>query len=415
MKRLTTALAAALCLWSAAWPAAKKKEAAQKETKMSTLYKNAAKTIKDGGDYNARKNELLQALARPALKDRDKARVYYTVAGLDEALNGVENRKAYLKQPYDTAAFFSHLLRMYEDLRLCDSVDSRPGADGRVRRAYAGKASSLRLKHRRNLYNGSQYFLRKADYASAYTALDFYSDYAREARRGDVPPKVPYWAAVCGFMTNRPDRTLKYMARAMDAGDADTRPVLQEYKVRSYELLKNDSAWLASIKEGVAEFPEHDYFFVHLADYYYNKRMWAEGRALADTLIALDGGKALHWYAKSKVELAAGEYERCAACSDSVIARDSTFADAYYNKGISFLNLAVIAQERVPVAVGDAKGRAEREKVKGLYQAARPCMEAVRRLEPDNKDRWASPLYRIYLHLNLGKEFDEIDRLMHNQ
>ena len=41
-----------------------------------------------------------------------------------------------------------------------------------------------------------------------------------------------------------------------------------------------------------------------------------------------------------------------------------------------------------------------------------PYLEKYRQLEPDQTDKWALPLYTIYLNLNLGKEFDEIDKLM---
>ena len=31
---------------------------------------------------------------------------------------------------------------------------------------------------------------------------------------------------------------------------------------------------------------------------------------------------------------------------------------------------------------------------------------------PKEQDKWAPVLYRIYLNLNMGKQFDEIDRLI---
>ena len=31
---------------------------------------------------------------------------------------------------------------------------------------------------------------------------------------------------------------------------------------------------------------------------------------------------------------------------------------------------------------------------------------------PDEKGLWGLPLYTIYLNLNMGKEFDEIDKLL---
>lgn len=39
-------------------------------------------------------------------------------------------------------------------------------------------------------------------------------------------------------------------------------------------------------------------------------------------------------------------------------------------------------------------------------------MEAYRKLAPDEKQKWAPALYRIYLNLNMGKQFEEIDKIM---
>ena len=39
-------------------------------------------------------------------------------------------------------------------------------------------------------------------------------------------------------------------------------------------------------------------------------------------------------------------------------------------------------------------------------------MERYRTLAPDAQSKWAMPLYTIYLNLNMGKEFEEIDGLM---
>ena len=38
-------------------------------------------------------------------------------------------------------------------------------------------------------------------------------------------------------------------------------------------------------------------------------------------------------------------------------------------------------------------------------------MEKYRELEPTVKSKWLAPLYTIYLNLNMGKEFDEIDKI----
>ena len=49
------------------------------------------------------------------------------------------------------------------------------------------------------------------------------------------------------------------------------------------------------------------------------------------------------------------------------------------------------------------------KKANALYRKCRPYMEKYRALAPDQKDKWRPVLYTIYLNLNLGKEFSEIE------
>ena len=55
--------------------------------------------------------------------------------------------------------------------------------------------------------------------------------------------------------------------------------------------------------------------------------------------------------------------------------------------------------------------RSKRAKIIELYGLSRPYMEKFRQLAPDDKGKWLAPLYTIYLNLNMGKEFDEIDKI----
>ena len=58
------------------------------------------------------------------------------------------------------------------------------------------------------------------------------------------------------------------------------------------------------------------------------------------------------------------------------------------------------------------QSRRDLEIIRSLYLLAKQPMEQVRKLAPDDKARWAGPLYRIYLNLNMGNEFDEMDRIL---
>jgi hypothetical protein len=386
------------------------KNNAPKEVKMSALYKAANLAIKNSGGQDNAKNNLLGALNRQNISVKEKANIYYTCALLDESSNSIQNTKAYLKQPCDTAALFNTLLNMFGNLYKCDSLDALPNPNGSIKLKYKSKTSSLRAKHLSNILNGGKYYLAKNNYSAAYNFFDVYYTYTQSS--DDKLSMVAYWATFSSYKLGQYANTLKYIDKAFDVVDAANGAVLQEYKCRSHKALNDEKAYEEDLLKGVGEYPEHDYFFVNLVDIYCEKRKFTEGLTLADSLISIDSEKPLYWFSKSKIELADNDYNKCIEYSDSTIRRDSTYIDAYYNKGISYLNLALIRQDGACTDITDPKCMEDRKAIESLYRKAQPCMEMVRKLEPENKDRWGRHLYRIYMFLNRGKEFEEIDKLL---
>ena len=61
----------------------------------------------------------------------------------------------------------------------------------------------------------------------------------------------------------------------------------------------------------------------------------------------------------------------------------------------------------------DVKSSAKyHQKIVDYYASALGYLERYRTLRPDEKDRWGFPLYTIYLNLNMGEAFDEIDKIL---
>jgi hypothetical protein len=391
--------------------AEKKKE--PKEVKLATLYKAANLAIKNSSGQDNAKNNLLGALNRESLTQKQKANIYYTCALLDESSNSIQNMKAYLKQPCDTAALFNTLLNMYGNLYKCDSLDAIPNPNGVVKLKYKSKTSGLRAKHLPNILNGGKYYLAKNNFATAYSFFDTYSTYTQPTDA--MLPKVAYWATFSSYKLGQHANTLKYIDRAFEVVDAKDGAILQEYKCRTHLALNDEKSYEEDLVKGVRTYPDHDFFFVNLTDVYSEKHMYKEGLALADSLIAVDSKKPLYWFSKSKIELSENNYDKCIEYSDSTILRDSTYTDAYYNKGISYMNQALIRQDGASAKLTDPKSLEDKKAIESLYRKAQPCMEMVRKLEPENIERWGRHLYRIYMYLNRGKEFEEIDKLLRSK
>lgn len=101
-----------------------------------------------------------------------------------------------------------------------------------------------------------------------------------------------------------------------------------------------------------------------------------------------------------------GHYGDCISVCDSIIARNDSAADAYYNAGAAWMNKAFELEKTAMKENRRVKQQQE------FYRKAQPYMEKYRALRPENKDKWASALYNIYLNLNLGRQFEEIDALL---
>lgn len=386
-----------------------------KPEKLSVLMKNAKQALKNNNNQDATRNALLGALSRPTLKNSERSRIHYTAALLEESLNGIENQKAYLRQKYDTARFFVKLRDMYEQLRLCDSIDNAPDEHGGIHPRMSRKTMQLRAKHRRNILGGGRYYMNKRQYKEAFSFFDNYCLYGSEQVGDTSYANAVRWATITAFTIEDYHGVMRHVDDAIRTSPDSIAAILMEYKVYALFKIELGDVWVTALGEGIEKYPTHDYFFVNLADYYYGLRMYADVHRISDQLISRTGGQAIHFYAKAKTYLAENDYESCIAYADSALLRQQDFVDAYYSKGVAFLNMAVIAQENSCKDPDDSRYAEDRRKVQDLYQRARPCMETVRQLQPDKTDRWASPLYRIYLNLNLGKEFSEIDKILNSK
>jgi len=90
--------------------------------------------------------------------------------------------------------------------------------------------------------------------------------------------------------------------------------------------------------------------------------------------------------------------------SNRVIKRYPDMAEAYYNAGTAYVNIALRMD---PMR--------HKKQIRKMYQNAMPYMEKYRVLAPDGQNKWGPALYRIYFNLNMGKQFDEIDKILKKQ
>lgn len=352
-------------------------------------FKEAHAAIKAGSGQENIERILLDSMALPTTTDKQRAEGYNLCALLQQSQNEGLNMKAYLKQNLDTVKLYQTVLKIYDYTLSSDSVDE----SGK----FENKNIKLRALHRDNLLGGGKFLLRKSKWSEAYPFFDMYIKTCT-TDLDSVIGRVAYWATICGMNENNPYHVLEHVDKAIDLNSEAERPALAEYKARSYVHIGDSAKWLEILDEGVDLYPGYNYFFLNLMDYYMRHGEIEKGLARTDSLVRSDVDRAMYWFAMSMFALAQGDYEKCISMSDECLKRESDNIDALYNKGISLLNLAL------------SENQTARRRV--LYRRALEPMERVRELIPDDLDRWGNPLYRIYLNLNMGQKFEEIDKML---
>ena len=366
--------------------------------------------IKSGKNLDKAEEEMRKLLKDSA--NRNDIKIYHTLAEAIRARYEQGNEKLYLKEKYDTASLFITAHRMFKAYETLDSVDAMPDGKGQIKLKYRKKNAAYLNTCRNNLYNGGMYFTLNKKYDIAYQLMDAFIDCAAQPlfsgmgyeMDSHLNKAAAYFTLYCGYKLGDADKALKHEKLA-----------LQYEKRHKYALRfaaeiykqKNDTANYVSLLHcGFDKYRDSRYFFTRLMDYYNGEGRLDSSLIIVDKALESSPTNELFLYAKSNVLLNTGKYEECIAVCDSLIARNDTLADAYYDAGVAYINMAFNLEKSIRAS------KAARTGIADYYRKALPYMEKYRALAPEQKDKWTAALYNIYLNLNMGKQFEEIDRII---
>ena len=173
----------------------------------------------------------------------------------------------------------------------------------------------------------------------------------------------------------------------------------------AYQWKKDSVNYLNILKRGFHSCRRSLFFFPRIVDYFTEKNQLDSALVFTNEALKADSTHLLYLFAKSTLLLNMGDNDGSYAVSEKIIALNDTLAEPYYNAGTAFINKASKQEET-------AAGRADKLTLRRYYENARPYFERYRQLAPDQQDKWVPSLYRIYLNLNMGRQFEEMDALM---
>lgn len=365
----------------------------------------ARSCIKSGKDLE-KAEQLMTKLLEKDSTSRSNPKVYVTwfeaVRGQYEAAN----ERLYLKQKQDTAAFFNLVRRMFSIMETLDSIEARALPKGKTIPADRQRHAAQLNPYRQNLFAGGSFFAKKEQWAKAYDFFEHYIDCPRLPLFGSekANPKerhttAAYMATYCAYRLHDAVRTLRHRDEAF--ADTAKAPYTLQFVAEARSWLGDEELYGRALEEGFERYPTFPYFFPRLVDLYTRRSRHELALATADKALLLNDTSQLYLFARLTSLYALKRYEEVVDVADRLIVNHPQVAEPYYYAGSACLNLAL-----------KLNPKSDRKAQRTLYQRSCAYMEKYRQLNPNDKDKWGPALYRIYLNLNMGRQFDEIDRLL---
>ena len=376
--------------------------------------KSAAEDMKP--DFAKAQQLINEALTNSETKDDANT---WNVAGLiQKKMNEKENEKAYLRQPYDTNLVYNSIYKMFEYFLKCDEFEQIPNEKGKVKFKYRKGNAATMLIERPNLINGGINAFNQNNNPEALKFFAMYIDAAKSPmlekedliNKDTLVSQVAYYAALAAAKSEDNQSVIKYAP--LGANDKEYGKYAMEFLAGAYKAEGDTVQWLATLKEGIQKHPDYAFFFGHLVDYYSNTGKFQEAMTFADDMIAKEPNNSFYLYVKGYLYQNMKDYDNAIKFYKQTVAADPNYAEAYSNLGLIYCQQGLDYTEKVTTDFNDPKYAEEQAKIKKFYEDARPYYEKARELKPDQKDLWLNGLYTIYYKLNLGKEFEAIEKLM---
>lgn len=393
---------------------------AQKEASAEAF--SLKKTMREARSYEKADNfqklhETVQAAFSKWPEAQREARLWRYEMLAQYELAKADNVKLFLKNKPDTASYFSHVLETYRAGLRCDSLDRLPDAKQRVRPEFTRQISETLTLLRNNLRSGGRYYLRKQNYAAAFSHLDLYLAtigspllqtsapiYAKAKEPLDTDSvEMAVLAVMAGSKAKNYQDALKYAALA--ERDTARRAALIDVRAQAHLGLGDSLSYYNVLREGFELYPSDARFYTPLIDHYNAAHQFGQSLDLVNRLIALEPANDIYWSLKGKLFEATACPDSAEAVYCHILELGGKYAETYASLGNVYIEQAHLQAARTTV-----KTAAARQSLTALYRKARQAFEHARKLAPDTPALWRNGLRESYFKLNDGKALRSLEK-----
>lgn len=333
--------------------------------------------------------------------------------------NGMNDNMYLLKKgktdvKVDTVQFYSSLYNLFHYMLVSDSLETVQGTN-KYRKVCADVIKDLRF----NLNGGGLFYLQQEDYKNAFSYFSLLVDVCKSGlfkdnktvQQDPLLGRAAYSACLSAYFSQNYEGVVKYSDVAM-TDTAHTRYAMV-YKCLSLKKLGDTEAYLASLTKGMNTFPQDDFFYMELVNYYSNYPEKIDAfYPVAEEQLKQHQDKAFYYYALGVLNMKKENYREAIKWNTQAVDKDSTSVVYLKDLGQCYFMQAQIYEDTASTNIESPEFKKDRQQILETYRKALSCYEKLRVMAPDDKSLWVSALYTIYFKLNMGKQFQEIEKIM---
>ena len=367
--------------------------------------------------------EKAASILEPALSDPTTSKDCETwkLAGdLQKSIYDQEYTKMYLQQEYDAERMYKSIVKLHEYYIKAVAVEKEQVAAGTLKKAkYSAKLGKEIVPTRAYLINAGSDAYNSGDYEGALTYFGTYADAINEPILAELPEvkndtliyMLASYACQAASSIKNTDAVIKYAEIGKKDKEEGYRALVCLADVYGKGETPDSAKWLATIEEGVESFPQQEFFVGSLMDYYIQKGRVDDALAKIESVIASNPNPYFK-YVKGVLLYEKKQYEDAIATMNEIISAGGDFqCEAYAQIGnCYFVQAQEIVEENATISMDDPKYNENEGKIRELYEKAKPNYEKAKQIGPDKKNLWGNFLLNIYWKLNMGPEYEALEK-----
>lgn len=388
------------------------------------VVKQAEKLFKSG-DTDAALTTLEPALTNGT--DAEKASAWNTLAEIQYQIfmNGqqqeVENQVKQTAVPYDTASMHAGIVESYKAALQCDVYDNMPNEKGKIKPKYRSTNQAKYQSLRGHLINAGLYKYNNNDREGAIEIWKLYIDSRDDAlftgldmSQDPNRSEIAYYVGLTAYQMKDYETAVKYSMIAAE----DTAKVKEANEILIFSQKENCKtredtlAYLATVKELHAQYPEDDRYFSLISEIYAAPGHEAEMMAWCDEEIAMNPNNKMPYALKGEVFMNQGNWDEAIAEYKKALAIDPEFVQVSFNIGICLNSKALQLSD----SLADATGRLTNDdanQIREIFAESKGYLEEVKSKDPNRElTNWPYPLYQVYYALGETEKAEEMQHLI---